>query len=199
MQCRNGTVDFFLPMKFSETRTFAWFDFVLACCIHPNRCLFVEHTAFTQSGIGLRWAYLYLDSIWILISAEMHTWWVWKLRKSSTCAGIRHCGNAVLGVTAPSLIWWHTVEITKHAMLMTITYSLWLFMWGTWKAPERSQTSKNAYRLQKIPVDFPCEWDGADRRICTVNRHLRHSERHSAYLFSSLRAHGNTYLNLKLS
>ncbi len=77
---------------------------------------------------------------------------------------IRHCGNAVLCVTVPSLIWWHTVESTEYAMMITITFSLWLY---SCEAHLRHQNArrhkKNAYRLQKIPVDCPCEWDRADR------------------------------------
>jgi len=59
-------VTFFASLVFKNQRVcMIWF--VLACYIHPNRCLCVERSAFTQSGIGLRWPFLYLDFIWIHI------------------------------------------------------------------------------------------------------------------------------------
>lgn len=47
----------FFPMKFClvfKNHKICMIWFVLSCYIHPNRCLSVERTAFTQSGFGLR-------------------------------------------------------------------------------------------------------------------------------------------------
>lgn len=92
----------FFPMKFClvfKNHKICMIWFVLSCYIHPNRCLSVEHTAFTQSGFGLRLTeskfrlHLNLYLSWnaymiffFFFLNDAHR--IFKSEKSSTCADI---------------------------------------------------------------------------------------------------------------
>lgn len=87
-----------------------------------------------------------------------------KSDKSSTCADIL---GMLYWVQQPphwfdNTQWkYRTCNVDDHDLLDET-----LFMCGTLKAPKYSETSKTqtAYRLQKIPVDCPCEWADKSRR-----------------------------------
>lgn len=96
---------------------------------------------------------------------------VFKSRESSTCADIpalrRHLllWECCIGCDSPlNDLMTHSgkyriCDVADHHLLI-----MTLFMWGTLKAPEHSNTHiKNTYRLQKIPVDSPFEWNRTDR------------------------------------